>query len=57
MPFSFLEETAAKQLREHARGDTSKSVVLIVLQLAQRDSKPKNTLYTNFHRKMRDMVL
>ena len=50
---SALEESAAELPRENARGDSSKTVTLIDLKIEQRDSEPKITLYTKFHRNLR----
>ena len=51
-----LEESAAELLCENARGDSSNTVILIELKLAQCDSEPQITPYTKFHRNLRGRV-
>ena len=52
MVLSDLEYSAAGLLCENARGNISKTVTLIELKLAQCDSEPQITLYTNFRQNL-----
>ena len=44
-----LEESAAELLCENDLGDSSNSATPIEIKLAQCDSEPQITLYTNVH--------